>query len=95
MVFYKPKRISEIKDEDRLVAVVGKVIDTSENKFILDDDSGRIEIETDKKLENNEIVRAFCTIENGKLKANIIQNMDGLDMELFNKVKELYNKTGV
>lgn len=92
---YKPKQISEVSSNDSLVSLVGKVIKTNDNSFILDDGTGKIEIVSDFQVEENKKVRVFCSINNETLKSDVVQDMEGLDMVLFKKVKELYYKTGV
>jgi len=98
MVFqlhYKPKKISKIVASDRRVAVVGKVHSVSSGSFILEDESGKIEI-FGKEIELKEggVVRVFCSIEGDRLKADVIQNLENFDVELFKKVEELYIKAG-
>lgn len=96
---YKPKKISKIEKSDRRVAIVGKVRKVNEdgNSFVLDDDTGKIEIFSDKldKVKKGGIVRVFCTIENEKLNADVVQSLESLDLNLFKKVEELYIKAGV
>lgn len=41
---YVPKRINEVKDSDNRIALLGKVIEKREDAFVLEDDSGKIEI---------------------------------------------------
>jgi len=94
--YYLPKKVSEIDlKRDRMVAILGKVTELQENGFILSDDSGKIEIISDKPVEPNVQVRVFCTLTNQQLNADLIQDMKNFDTELFYKVKELYNKSGV
>ena len=92
---YTPKQISEVNPSDSRVSILGKIINISDNSFILDDDSGKIEIVSDVQTEKNKLVRVFCSVGEEKLKADIVQNMEGLDLNLFKKVKELYNTSGV
>ncbi len=80
---------------DTKIAVIGTVTDASGNTFFLSDGSHKVEVYCDTIAENGKLVRAFCSVIDGKLKADVIQNMEGLDLELFKKVEELYNKSGV
>jgi len=89
---YKPKKISSIKENDFRVCIVGKIIETKENSFVIRDESGELEILSNKPLEKNSIVRIFCSREEDKFKADVIQNLNGLDLNLYNKIKELYNR---
>ncbi len=92
---YIPRKISEIGESDTKVVFVGTISDVKENGFVLKDDNGETEIEFVGSPEKNKMVRVFCSVSEGKLKADIIQDMDKMDMTLFKKVEELYNKAGV
>ncbi len=93
--YYKPRKISQIMNADNKIAVVGRVIQIDENSFILDDDTGKAEIFSEEAVEQNKIVRAFCAIAEGKLKAEIVQKLENFDLNLFKKIEELYNRAGV
>lgn len=92
---YVPKQISEVSPTDSRVSVIGNIASASENSFILDDGTGRIEIVSDIPVERNKLVRVFCSVVDEKLKADIVQDVQGLDVELFKKVEEIYNRAGV
>lgn len=92
---YIPRKISEISKTDSRVAVIGTVVENRENSFVLKDGDTEVEIESDKQIEKNKLVRVFCSVVDGKLKADIVQSLNGLDLNLFKKVEELYNKSGV
>ena len=92
---YNPKQISEVNPNNLRVSIIGKVINAGDNSFILDDDTGKIEIVSDMQVEKNKLVRVFCSVIDEKLKADVIQDLEGLDLNLFKKVKELYNRAGV
>lgn len=92
---YVPRKISEISKTDNRVAVIGTVVDKKENSFLLRNGNAEVEIETDKQIEKNKLVRVFCSVTDGKLKADIVQSLNGLDLNLFKKVEELYSKAGV
>ena len=94
--YYLPKKISELDlKRDRMVSIIGKVLELQENGFVLSDDSGKIEIISDKPIEPDSQIRVFCTLINQQLKSDLIQDMKDFDVGLFYKVKELYNKSGV
>ena len=98
MMNYVRKKISELNEKsDTRIAVTGKIIKSSESKFILEDDSGRVEINFDNAdcVAIDNVVRAFCAITNGILKAEAVQNLSGLDMDLFMKIEDLYRKAGL
>lgn len=90
---YKPKRISEIDPKtDTRISLIGRVLESGENSFILDDESGKAEITFEGEVEPNKIVRVFCSLTEDRLKADVVQNLEGIDLNLFKKVKELYKK---
>jgi len=93
---YKPKKISEIDTKaDTRVSLQGKVSSILENRFVLDDGSAKVEIVSEMIPGQNKQVRVFCSVLNEQLKAEVIQDLNNLDLDLFNKVKELYSKSGV
>jgi hypothetical protein len=95
LMHYKPKKISSITKKDDKISVVGKVTNSEENFFVLEDSTGKIEIISEKKVEKNKTIRVFCSLIEGKLKADVIQNLEGLDLNLFKRVQDLYYKVGV
>ncbi len=93
---YKPRRISEIDwKRDSRIALIGKVLDQLENSFILDDETGRIEVFFEGELEKNKVIRAFCSIVESQLKADIVQSLEGFNLELFRKIEEMYKGAGL
>ncbi|MBI2545017.1 MAG: hypothetical protein HYW22_00240 [Candidatus Aenigmarchaeota archaeon] len=92
---YVPKTVSQIDSKDFKVCLIGNVIATTGSSFILDDGTGRIEISTDRLLPKNKLVRAFCSMNEDRLQADVIQDVEGIDLNLFKKVNELYNTAGV
>jgi hypothetical protein len=93
---YKPRRISEIDwKRDSRVALVGKVLEQLEDSFILDDGTGRVEVFFEGELEKDKIIRVFCSIIENQLKADIVQNLDNLNLELFREVEEMYKRAGL
>jgi len=90
---FVPLKISQIKDEDK-IALLGKVKETKEMSFILEDDTGEIEILSTTLPEKNSIVRVFCSREGNSYIAEILQDMSKLDLNILKEVEELYNKVG-
>ena len=74
---------------------MGSVVNVGENSFILDDGTGKIEVSSEMPAGRNKLFRVFCSVIDEKLKADVVQDMEGLDLELFKKVKELCNRAGV
>ncbi len=92
---YTPKKISEVNKDDRKVSIIGTVIQSEENSFVIGDESGKVEVFSEENVESDKLVRAFCTVIEGRLKADAIQNLDNFDLNLYRKIKELYNRIGV
>ena len=94
-VRYTPKKISEIKSGDSKVSLVGKVEEIGKDSFVLYDESGRREIYYDEKIEPQKIVRVFCSVVQGNLKADVVQVLENFDLNLYKKSKELYMRAGL
>jgi len=91
---YKPKNISEITKNDSKVAVVGKVVEVDENFFILDDDTGKVQVNFEGEIKKGKILRVFCSLADERLNADTVQELNDFDLNLFKKIKELYIKSG-
>lgn len=90
----KEKLISEILANDIRVRILGTVIDKTENSIIMDDGSGRLEILTDEQnAEAGKLVKVVTRVLPfaGGFEARVecIQKMDGLDVELYRRAKEI------
>ena len=81
--------------EDSRVSVIGKVMEVGENSFVLQDDSNITEVFSDIHVAKDKLVRVYCSVIEGQLKADVMQDLTGFDLGLFKKVEELYNKAGV
>ncbi|MEM5829591.1 MAG: hypothetical protein QW040_02735 [Candidatus Aenigmatarchaeota archaeon] len=92
---YLPRKISSISRIDSKVALIGKIAKVSENSFILEDETGKIEIFSEEEVKEGELVRVFCSLVDGKLKADVVQDLKGFDLNLFKKAEELYKKEGL
>jgi hypothetical protein len=88
---YIPKKVSSISPKDSKVVLAGSVAQKKEKSFILDDGTGKIEVFFEGNL-NASLVRAFCSVSEEKINADIVQNLDGLDLNLFKRVEDLYNR---
>ena len=95
MINYKPRKISEVAKNDSRVSVIGKVIEVGNNSFVLEDETKRSEVFSDMPVEKDKLVRVYCSVVEGQLKADVVQDLTGFDFNLFKKVEELYNKAGV
>ncbi|RLJ08557.1 MAG: replication protein RepA [Candidatus Aenigmatarchaeota archaeon] len=92
------RKISEIKPTDTRVRILGTVIDKQEDKIVVDDGSGKIEIGFDEPVnaEINQFVRIFgrvMPVENGtELQGEIIQDMSKIDRGILAKIEEIKQK---
>jgi len=91
---YIPKKVFQVMKNDKKVSLIGKIRKV-EDKFFLVDDTGEIEILVNGTVEENKLVRVFCYMEEGKLKVNVIQNLEGLNLSVFEKIKKLYSEAGL
>ncbi len=92
---YIPKQISDVTVKDSKVAITGRIMNAGNGFAVIDDGTGKIEVAADIQAERNDIVRMFCSVVDNNLKADIVQKMDGFDLDLFKKINELYIKAGV
>lgn len=92
---YVPKRISELSDNDTKVAIVGNVVSSNGNMFTVEDGSGSAEIFSESPVNTGSVSRFFCTSIDGRLKADIVQSLNGFDLILYNKIKSLGQRLGV
>jgi hypothetical protein len=107
----RDRRVSEIRIGDERVRVVGLVINKGDSELVLDDGSGQIVVVFEDPAIAGGIsigsrVRVFGAPFNAgdvmELHAEIIQRVDGLDLELYEEVrreikkfeKELEQKVG-
>lgn len=91
------RSIDELTDDDYRVRVIGTVVSISPDEQVIDDGTGTINVITDQQLEVGALIRAIGRIfrkDDGGfgLNAETIQDMKGLDIELYNKVRELQKK---
>lgn len=88
------KRIADIHPEsDVRVKLMGTVIDTGSNSIVLDDGSGKIEIyfEEIPNVRQGQLVRIVTRIlpliDGYECRGELLQNLDGFNLELYKKVK--------
>lgn len=86
------RKIAEIEPEkDIRVRLLGRVIGKSDGMAVIDDGTGRADIVTEEfSADTNDIVRIFARVlplETGyELRAELVQKMDKLDLELYEKI---------
>jgi len=91
---YKIRSISSVSKSDKQVALAGKILEVMENSFILSDVTGEVEIFSEEKMEKGRIVRAFCSMVDGRAKLDFVQKLNDFDLNLYKKINELYTKAG-
>jgi hypothetical protein len=102
---YVKKKIEEINPEtDLKVKIMGFVVDKKDDTIILDDGSKKVKVFVDdpsivERMNINQLIRVFGstlpTDEGFEIKADATQDLSNLNINLFKKVEELYNKMGV
>jgi len=91
------RKISDINPENDIrIRLLGRVAEKSESSLIIEDDSGKAEIIAEDMgldFNNGDRIRVFARVlplEDGfELRAEIIQNMKDLDMDLYKKIHNL------
>jgi RNase P/RNase MRP subunit p29 len=102
---YVKRKIEEINPEtDLKVKIMGFVVDKKDDTVILDDGSKKAKVFVDnitivEKMNINQLIRIFGstlpTDEGFEIKADVVQDLSNLNINLYKKVEELYNKMGV
>ena len=89
------RKINEISEKDIRARILGRIIDISDSTIIIDDGTGKADIIFDPDMlsvnvKTGDLVGVFARVlpleEGFELRAEIIQNMNGLDYELYRKV---------
>ncbi len=98
------KTISEIEPEkDIRVRILGTVVDKGEDSFVIDDGGGHAQVTADAgmSLDNvkvNDSIKVIGRVfasENGfELRAEALQNANGIDLVLYKKARELEKGDG-
>lgn len=89
------RKVSEIGKDDVRVRLLGTVIDSKDNIVVLDDGTGKVNVVFSEpvRAEVNKRVRVFgraMPMENGfEIQGEVIQDMEKVDLELYQKVTEL------
>jgi len=102
---YVKRKIPEINpDVDLKVKIMGFVVDKKDDTILLDDGSGKVRVFVDapgmmEEIDINKLIRVFGSTlptEDGfEIKADVVQDLSDLNIDLYKKVEELYNKMGV
>lgn len=96
---YVPKKLGEINPkEDTNVRIFGTVLEKNEDLIVIDDGSQTKNIYISpndaEKINIGDKVRIFCRVlpsmENYELQADLIQNLNDLDLKIYSLAKEKY-----
>lgn len=92
----KEKAIADITKDDIRVRLFGTVIEKADSCLVIDDGSGKIEITCNAQPESigkkvRVIARILPLADGFEARAELIQNMDGFDFDLYKKVREIAN----
>lgn len=99
-----PKKIENIDpEEDVRVRILGTVLEKREDSAVIDDGSKTVEAFLDEEdlgnMNENQKVRIFGRVlptpDSFEIQGEIIQDMDDLNFELYNKVKEIVGEGNV
>ena len=88
---YKETSINKLEDNSK-VSISGFIIEKNENSIIVDDNTGTLPIIIQTALSLNTFVRVFGYYNNGQLQANLIQDLNQINKQLYNKVKLISNR---
>ncbi|KXA94321.1 hypothetical protein AKJ65_04810 [candidate division MSBL1 archaeon SCGC-AAA259E19] len=92
-----PVDVSEVSSDEGKVQIVGEVVELDEKELSLDDGTGGIRVLFEdpsmvKDLDRGSAARIFGSVssleEGFELRAEIIQPLDGLDLDLYREVRE-------
>jgi len=97
---YTDKRIDELTQEDIKVRTSGAVIEKTGDMMILDDGTGQVKVITENpKFEINDVIRVFgrvIPVEGGiEISGEILQDMSGVNMELYKKTHDIEKSLGI
>ena len=100
--YAKPKLINEINPEEDIRArVFGTVIEKREDSIVLDDGTKSVEVFLDsanlEKIKEKDNLRIFGRIlpypDGFEIQAEVVQNMNNLNFDLYKKIKEKFGVT--
>lgn len=92
---YLDKEIKAIEEGDR-VRILGTIVEKGNDYFALEDNTGKIKVKLSskelEKYQKGQLVRVFGEIKDNKFDPTLIQSMEGFNLNLYQKVKEILNK---
>lgn len=88
---FKETFINELRDNAK-VSISGFIVDKKENSIVVNDTTESLPVVIETDLELNTFVRVFGQYMNGQLQGYIIQNLNSVNKQLYNKVKLILNQ---
>ena len=94
---YVPRTIAKMSKSDRRISIIGRIIEVSESSFVLDDETGKIEIffSAPVAIEQGALVGAYCTVVDERIVLDVLQPLPGVDLNLLKTVDDLYSRAGL
>ena len=96
------KPISEISaDKDIRVRILGTILDASEGTILIDDGTGKAEVQFDTveetaNLQRGQMVRVVARvlplIEGFALRGEAVQDMSGIDLQLYKRTRDIISQ---
>lgn len=85
------RKLNSIGPMDLRVSIIGTVKHVKERKAVIEDDTAcaTILLEDNPSLSEGETVRVFGKPNKGEVTVELVQKMDGLDMDLYNRIMEV------
>ena len=86
-----PRKLNAISPMDLRVSVIGTLHDIRGGKAVLEDETARsaIVFESDSPANEGRLVRVFGKPDKGEILVELVQGMDGLEMDLHNRSMEV------
>jgi hypothetical protein len=86
-----PRKLNAISLMDLRVSVIGTLHDIKGKKGVLEDETARsaLVFESDSPVKEGQLVRVFGKPNKGEILVELVQGMDGLEMDLHNRSMEV------
>lgn len=88
---YKETFIKDLKENSK-VSISGFIVEKNENSIIIDDTTGNLPVIIQTDLNLNDFVRVFGLYSNNQLQAYIIQDLNNVNKNIYNKIKSILNQ---
>jgi hypothetical protein len=88
---YKESFINELKENSK-VSVSGFIVDKKDSSIVVDDTTGNLPVIIETSLTLNTFVRVFGYYSNNQLQADLIQDLNTINKQIYNKLKLVLNQ---